>query len=238
MKGDDILSRLSFWDTVSSEYDGFYRSRWSQIEDACVSKWLELIDVEGKVLDLGCGTGYVGRLLAKSGICLTGVDYSNGMLARAEAENHYSSLIQHDLNLPLEGAIGGVDTIVSTWGSLNYLNHPVNSLEAALLQLRADGQLFIMVFNNRSLRRISRGMSSSGEMYGTRGNQREDTMVQIPSLGDWKIALEKSGLTLESHRSLGAFSGILEFSWLWRLDCWLCANFNVGHMYMLHGIKK
>lgn len=48
-------------------------------------------------LDLGCGTGLCGTLLADRVGRLTGVDLSAGMLARAAATGRYAQLLQTDL---------------------------------------------------------------------------------------------------------------------------------------------
>jgi predicted TPR repeat methyltransferase len=49
------------------------------------------------VLDLGCGTGLCGEVLAPYAWRLAGVDLSGGMLAKARARNLYQSLDQRDL---------------------------------------------------------------------------------------------------------------------------------------------
>jgi predicted TPR repeat methyltransferase len=55
-----------------------------------------------RVLDAGCGTGLVGALLKESGAAsLAGIDYSPGMLAKAEAKQVYDSLDKMDMNEPL-----------------------------------------------------------------------------------------------------------------------------------------
>ncbi len=49
--------------------------------------WQMLGDVKGqRVLDAGCGTGYLSVLLAKAGASVTAVDYAPGMLAAAQAK--------------------------------------------------------------------------------------------------------------------------------------------------------
>ncbi len=53
------------------------------------------------VVDLGCGTGVVGRHLAEHGFSsLTGIDLSPAMLAVAERRDVYELLIEGDLNDP------------------------------------------------------------------------------------------------------------------------------------------
>ena len=55
-----------------------------------------------RALDAGCGTGLVGALLREAGAAsLTGIDYSPGMLAKAEAKQVYDSLDKMDMNEPL-----------------------------------------------------------------------------------------------------------------------------------------
>ena len=55
-----------------------------------------------RALDAGCGTGLVGALLKEGGAAsLTGIDYSPGMLAKAEAKQVYDSLDKMDINEPL-----------------------------------------------------------------------------------------------------------------------------------------
>lgn len=63
----------------------------------------DIMTLQGmRVLDAGCGTGLVGALLKKSGAAsLTGIDYSPGMLAKAEAKQVYDSLDKMDMNEPL-----------------------------------------------------------------------------------------------------------------------------------------
>ncbi len=53
------------------------------------------------IVDLGCGTGAVGRHLAEHGFSdVTGIDLSAGMLTVAERTGVYTHLIEADLNEP------------------------------------------------------------------------------------------------------------------------------------------
>lgn len=78
---------------------------------------------DGLVLDLGCGTGKLTRLLAKAGYDMIGVDYSEDMLeiamehqARDGGEILY--LLQDMREFELYGTVGAV---VSICDSMNYL---------------------------------------------------------------------------------------------------------------------
>jgi malonyl-CoA O-methyltransferase len=61
-------------------------------------------DVQGlKVLDLGCGTGRHALWLAEAGANVTGVDFSEGMLAEARRKPGAEAIrfVVHDLHVPL-----------------------------------------------------------------------------------------------------------------------------------------
>ena len=73
-------------------------------------------NVEGlRVLDIGCGTGRHTLWLAQAGAEVTGIDFSEAMLAKAhEKTKGYSiDLIVHDLHQRLPFEAGQFDMVVS-----------------------------------------------------------------------------------------------------------------------------
>lgn len=63
---------------------------------------LQLLDKSARILDVGTGTGLVGRELAKLGYKhIDGIDYSKEMLAEARQSGRYQQLIKADLTRPL-----------------------------------------------------------------------------------------------------------------------------------------
>lgn len=70
----------------------------------CADALGELLPDSGaSVLDAGCGTGLVGVYLAEAGIdAIDGIDFSQDMLDVAAEKNCYRSLLQADLNQPLD----------------------------------------------------------------------------------------------------------------------------------------
>ena len=72
-----------------------------------------LPDKAAAVVDVGCGTGLVGRALAESGYrCIDGLDISPEMLAVARASSAYRQLLGVDLTAPLPLADGIYDGAV------------------------------------------------------------------------------------------------------------------------------
>jgi malonyl-CoA O-methyltransferase len=109
-------------DAVSSVRGGY--DRWAAVydHDANPLQGLEgpivraaVGDVRGlTVLDLGCGTGRHALWLAAAGAAVTGVDFSEGMLAEARRKPGAEAIrfIVHDLHLPLPFA-AEFDLVVS-----------------------------------------------------------------------------------------------------------------------------
>ena len=71
-------------------------------------------DRRARVIDIGCGTGLVGRYLAEYGFdTIDGLDLSAEMLARAKAKGVYRNLLQADLTGPVDVDDGAYDAAIS-----------------------------------------------------------------------------------------------------------------------------
>lgn len=67
-----------------------------------------------RILDLGCGTGLCGAVLAGNGIELVGVDLSAGMLREAEKRGIYARLLRQDALEALQACPqGGFEAVVA-----------------------------------------------------------------------------------------------------------------------------
>lgn len=81
-------------------------------------EFLELLEANGlthvsHTLDLGCGTGLLGRLLRPVTDRLTGIDLSSAMLARARASEVYDALEEDDVCAFLERTAERYDLIAA-----------------------------------------------------------------------------------------------------------------------------
>lgn len=97
-----------------------------------------------EVLDLGCGTGLCGPLLAPYARRLVGVDLSKGMLAHASEKRVYDELVQGELTGYLQQRAEAADVIVSA-DTLVYFGALDEVIAAAARALRPGGVVVFTV---------------------------------------------------------------------------------------------
>jgi predicted TPR repeat methyltransferase len=96
------------------------------------------------ILDVGCGTGLCGPLLAPFARRLVGVDLSAKMLARAEERHVYDELVKAELTTYLKGVDTMFDVIVSA-DTLVYFGALDEVAQAAARVLRPGGHFIFTV---------------------------------------------------------------------------------------------
>ena len=96
------------------------------------------------VLDLGCGTGLCGPLLAPYARRLVGVDLSRGMLQHASGKGVYHELVQGELTAYLAQRADAYDVIVSA-DTLVYFGALEPVFAAAVSALRPGGVFIFTV---------------------------------------------------------------------------------------------
>ena len=114
-------------------------------------KALDLLDLKAgmKVLELGCGTGTMSKLLAKRNIKVVGVDLSPNMLQIAKQKSNLDCIC-HDI-LTFNGK-GQFDRVL-----LSFVLHEMaedtilGALKTAHCALKPDGQLGILDFSQTSI---------------------------------------------------------------------------------------
>jgi SAM-dependent methyltransferase len=123
------MTALPLYDDLASVYD-----RWLSGDEAagpCLDFYLsELRDETGPVLELGVGTGRIGRALAAAGVATVGLDVSAGMLARARR-----AVVTSPAGLPATGR----PTFVR--GVFQRLPFATGSFAAVILPMRTVGHL-------------------------------------------------------------------------------------------------
>ena len=134
---------------LAEGYDSFAQS----ISYLSPKKCLELIikacpcePEHARVLDLGCGTGEMGKLLKESGFeKMVGLDPSEGMLKKAEEKKIYDQLHQGFLgNGSYPEELKDSFEVVVLAGVLNVNHAPPEALDEAVSSMKGNG---IIVFS-------------------------------------------------------------------------------------------
>jgi SAM-dependent methyltransferase len=96
-----------------------------------------------RVLDLGCGTGLVGKCLQGNSQLLDGVDLSLAMVNRALESGHYNRVWQADIHEAMEQAYraGDLYDLIVSADVFIYVGALERTFQLATRVLRADGGL-------------------------------------------------------------------------------------------------
>ncbi len=180
-RASDAFVRKTF-DTFAASFDSKL-AELSYRAPALVAEALERAGAPRShsldVLDLGCGTGLCGPLVATYARRLVGVDLSEGMLAQARRRNVYDELVNAELTEYLAACENAFDVIVSA-DTLVYFGSLDAVTAAAASALRSGGRL---VFTVEELAGDGHALSPSGRYRHSRAH------VQI--------ALTRAGLRAE-----------------------------------------
>jgi predicted TPR repeat methyltransferase len=87
------------FDGMATQFDQQLQKLGYKAPEAMARRVLPLLrrDRPARILDLGCGTGFLGAELAPAGAEITGIDLSAEMLQRAAARGVYAKLIKGEL---------------------------------------------------------------------------------------------------------------------------------------------
>lgn len=124
---NDALFSKQYFDAFAQHYEDVMQ----KIRYNIINKIKELkIELQGKILDLGCGTGLAGEMFLSSQNSFTGVDISKKMLEKAKAKNIYEKLVKDDIYHFLKTNTEKFDKIIA-FDVLNYVNDVAGVLAAA-----------------------------------------------------------------------------------------------------------
>lgn len=132
-------------------------------------------DRSAPVLDVGCGTGLVGRALAANGCtCIDGVDISPEMLAEAEKKGVYRNLTAEDLS---QGASAATDSYAAVIG--------VGVFSRQMLQPDVFDELVRLVRPGGHLALVVRGDQFEADGFGAK-------VRDLTANGRWRILAQET----------------------------------------------
>ncbi|MCJ1460685.1 hypothetical protein MMC28_011067 [Mycoblastus sanguinarius] len=193
----DANTEAKFWDDLGLKYEeafvqdiGLYK---------IVQTWLNLLPLDARVLDCGCGTGKpVADLIAKSGRHIHGIDFSEGMVELSrkqvpEGSFERASMLDYDPTLEFDGVVANLSLFQLrreefTWMAQNLFRW-----------LKPGGFLLIGTVAADDVEHItpemidSDGKCASGIEWKFMGSV---VLVQLLTKFGWKAVLEEAGFAL------------------------------------------
>lgn len=144
--GNDIAKLAEVYDAWADDYDDSV-GQVGYTNPAVVSALFARLmpDITVPVLDAGCGTGLIGRMLSLVGYGdLTGIDLSSGMLKRAEARGCYRALSTAILGEPLSLPDAGFGGVVAS-GVFTVGHAPASAFDEIARVLRTGGVFVVSI---------------------------------------------------------------------------------------------
>lgn len=133
------------YDTLASDYDAlFTRPRDLAENDELRRRLGRHNATEGRVLDVGCGTGFLLELCGLPPERYVGIDISDEMLAKAKAKFPAHTFEAQDMDC-LGYLDESFDSVVALW-SLSYSSDPREAVAEILRVLRPGGSIFVVVY--------------------------------------------------------------------------------------------
>ena len=181
------------YEFLASVYDEF-------MEDTPYEKWRDIIVsalkergiTEGIVLDMGCGTGKMTRLLKEVGFDMIGVDNSVEMLRVAyDNTNPDDEILYLNQDMTEFELYGTVRAVVSICDCVNYVTNPDDLLECFKLvnnYLDPDG-VFIFDFNTEYKYKEVIGDSVIAENRENASFIWENYYDEAPELNEYDVTL-------------------------------------------------
>lgn len=204
-----------YWSALAPEYDSFYRSRWSRLENEWTEQQLARLvpSSEAVVVDLGCGTGLGVELLARhiSLVNYLGVDISPEMTART-AQHGVATHVGDMDNLTIVQS-GSTDLVVSIFSAVSFSQDPSALFAEVHRVLKPGGTAYLSV--------LGRTTSKTPQpiRFRTRGAEgdRSSTPAFRFSPRTLRRLATEAGLRVERIEGMNSLSGVLERPILWGL---------------------
>ena len=168
-------------------YDAFYNREPPQIAGDVTFYQRLAREIGGPVLELGCGTGRIALALAESGLDVTGVDLSDGMLAVARQKSaglpapaqSRLTLVNQDMSqLNLGRRFGFIFVPFRSFQHILTIDLQRKSLEAIRRHLESNGRLALHLFDPR-LDLLLHETVASPRLSGTDPNTRRRYVGEV-----------------------------------------------------------
>lgn len=150
-----------------------------------------------RILDLGCGTGYLANEIANFGAEVVGIDKSIDMVAQAhEAYPNIDFRVMPGTDFSFDKSF---DAIFSN-ATLHWITDKEAAIDCMYRNLRKNGRLVLEMGGYRNVEKIINALKTSLIKHGFTENA-DTNLWYFPSIGEYAALLEKRGfrVTYAAH---------------------------------------
>lgn len=150
-----------------------------------------------RILDLGCGTGYLTHFISQSGAEVSGIDNSAEMIIKAKKK--YPDLQFRVVSAAEFSFDNPFDAIFSN-AALHWVLEKEKAIDCMYRNLRQGGRLVLEMGGKKNVEKITTALQNTLLKYGYQDNARTEVWY-FPSLSEYTTLLEKRGfrVTFAAH---------------------------------------
>jgi len=142
-----------------------------------------------RILDLGCGTGYLASVIASGGASVVGIDNSLEMVAKAKTEYPQIDFqVQSATNFHFDE---NFDAVFSN-AVLHWIQEKEKVVELVYKYLKKNGRFVLEMGGKHNVDKIIKALQKSLSKHGYVQNS-EVSLWYFPSIGEYASLLESKG---------------------------------------------
>ncbi|PLX68567.1 MAG: class I SAM-dependent methyltransferase [Denitrovibrio sp.] len=139
---EELMEAYGAW---AKGYDADLADFGYRAPSESVNLFMKYVPAEAKVIDVGCGTGQVGILLAEQNFAdIDGMDYSKEMLEVAGEKSVYAELFHTDITKPLNVKARKYDALICV-GTFTYGHVAGDAFERLANIVKSGGYIVFTV---------------------------------------------------------------------------------------------
>lgn len=142
----DLKSKsvLNVFDNMANEYVEYFGDDWEFIKE--INEFANSFDKEDKILDLGCGSGYITNYLIEKGLNATGIDFSSEMIKIAKKKYPKLNFLLDDfLNIEKHFDENSIDGLIAIYSLYFIPKEQFEEMLKSLSKVLKNGGLFLFV---------------------------------------------------------------------------------------------
>lgn len=190
-----VEETLAMYEKWAASYDDELTDSGYQQPVRCAAALKALMAEDGKIFDVGCGTGLSGLALAKEGYTrLDGCDFSPAMLEKARNTGVYDRLFEADLNAPPVDVADETYDAMTIVGVFSMQHVQVEAMDDLLRVVKPGGAIIIGLndkFYRMGLLTAKLDALSAMGRLSQLGHEHGEHIPDIDLTG-WVISLRKS----------------------------------------------